>query len=55
MTSGTIFFLLVLAHVLRVFAEGPGVMRDPFFAIATLLAAALGIWAIRVLRLPARP
>lgn len=54
MTSGAMFGLLVLAHILRIFAEGPGVVRDPFFMLSTAIAAALCMWAVRILRLHSR-
>jgi hypothetical protein len=54
LTSGSIFGLLVLAHVLRVIVEGPALARDPFFVIATIVAGALCIWAVRLLRLTPR-
>lgn len=50
-TSGAIFGLLVLAHVLRAFAEGPHVVRDPFFVLSTLIAAGLCLWAVQILRM----
>ena len=49
-TSGIIFGLLVLAHLLRVAAEGAHLARDPWFVVVTLAAAALCVWAFRVLR-----
>jgi hypothetical protein len=54
MTSGAIFALLVVAHFLRFFAEGAYVFRDAWFVLSTLLAAALCIWAFRLLRLAPR-
>jgi hypothetical protein len=54
LTSGAVFGLLVVAHIIRVFIEGPGVIREPVFAIATILAAGLCLWAVRLLRLPER-
>jgi hypothetical protein len=51
MTTGAVFGLITLAHVLRVVEEGPRLARDPFFVILTVLAAALSLWAWRVLRL----
>jgi dolichyl-phosphate-mannose--protein O-mannosyl transferase len=51
MTTGAVFGLITLAHVLRVVEEGPRLARDPFFVILTVLAAALWLWAWRVLRL----
>jgi hypothetical protein len=51
-TSGTVFLLLVAAHVARAVIEGPGVARDPFFVASTAIAAALFVWALRLLRRP---
>jgi hypothetical protein len=53
-TSGVVFGLLTLAHILRVFAEGPRLATDPWFILITIAAAALCIWAWRVLRLSSR-
>jgi hypothetical protein len=49
-TSGVIFALLVVAHIARVAMEGPHVLTDAFFVIATLIAGALAAWAWRVAR-----
>ena len=49
-TTGIIFALITLAHILRVFAEGPRLAKDPFFILLTLLAAGLSVWAWRLLR-----
>ena len=54
MTSGAIFGLLVVAHLLRIVAEGPEVARDPWFLLTTLISGALGFWAWRLLRLNTR-
>ena len=52
-TSGTIFGLITVAHIWRAVAEGRHVAADPFFMALTLLAAALSIWAWRlVTRIP---
>ena len=51
MTTGSIFGLLVVAHVWRAVAEGPHLATDPFFILTTAIAAALGVWAWRLLRL----
>jgi hypothetical protein len=53
-TSGTLFGLLVVAHILRIIVEGLRVVRDPWFVLFTIAGAALAIWAFRLLRLPAR-
>ena len=49
-TSGTMFALLVIAHIWRVALEGWSVALDPFFVVSTLVAGALAAWAWRVLR-----
>jgi hypothetical protein len=51
MTTGTVFGLITLAHLLRVVEEGPRLASDPFFVLLTVLSAALCLWAWRVLRL----
>ena len=53
-TTGVVFGLLTLAHIWRVIAEGPNV-ANPGFLLITLAAAALSIWAWRVLAPPVRP
>ncbi len=54
-TTGVIFALITLAHVLRVFAEGSRLAKDPFFILLTCLAAGLAIWAWRLARRPSPP
>lgn len=49
-TTGTVFGLLVLAHVWRLAVEGTRLMRDPWFVAMTIIAAALSLWALRLLR-----
>ena len=53
--SGALFALLALIHVARIAMEGPGVLGDPFFAIATLVAGALALWALSLTRQPRGP
>ena len=50
MTTGAFFGLLVVVHLWRVFEEGPGLAKDPWYILITVAAAALGLWAWRVLR-----
>jgi len=50
MTTGSIFGLVVAAHVLRAVDEGPHLAADPVFMLTTAIAAALGVWAWRVFR-----
>jgi hypothetical protein len=49
-TTGAIFGLLTVAHLWRIAAEGSHLATDPFFLLATLISAALCVWAWRVLR-----
>ena len=49
-TSGAIFGLLALAHVLRIIGEDAGLASDPFYMAITAAAAALCVWAFFVLR-----
>ena len=44
-TSGVVFGLLVVAHIWRVFVEGPHVATDPLFVSLTVVAAAFCAWA----------
>ena len=57
-TTGAIFAVLAVAHVLRTIAEWPRVAVDPWFILEGpgigLLAAALCVWAWRLLRLAGR-
>ena len=48
-TSGAIFALITIAHIAHIAME-THVLREPFFLLLTLLAAALSIWAFIVLR-----
>jgi uncharacterized membrane protein len=48
-TTGAVFALLVLAHVWRVVEEGPRLLRTPWWVLVTLAAAALCLWACRLL------
>lgn len=50
LTSGSIFALICVAHVLRIFAE-PHVLREPLWIVLTVAAGGLSFWAFRVLRL----
>jgi hypothetical protein len=51
MTTGSIFGLVVAAHVWRAVDEGPHLAADPVFILTTAIATALGVWAWRVVRL----
>ena len=53
LTSGIIFALLAVAHLLRVAAEGAHLAMEPFFILTTLAAIAMSVWAWRVM--PSEP
>lgn len=53
-TTGTVFGLVVLAHIWRAIEEGSHMAKSPFFIITTVAAAALCLWAWRVCRLVPR-
>lgn len=53
-TTGSVFGLIVLAHVLRIVSEGPHLVTDPWWVLMTVAAAALSVWAWRLLRLSAQ-
>ena len=48
-TTGIIFVLLTVAHVVRVFQE-THLARDPWFVLVTVLSFILAIWALRLYR-----
>ena len=50
LTTGLLCAVIVIAHSARAAAEGPGIAKDPGFMLATAVAAAVGIWAWRLLR-----
>jgi hypothetical protein len=54
MTTGVLFGLITMAHVWRVFEEDRGLATDPSFILLTIAAAALCLWAWRLLRLSTR-
>jgi len=51
-TTGAVFGLVTLAHLARIIAEGPHLARNPWFMLITAIAAALCLWACRLLRSP---
>lgn len=50
-TTGTVFGLITLAHIWRMFVEGSRVAGDSVFILLTILAAALCGWSLRLLKL----
>ena len=54
MTTGVLFGLLTVAHLWRILEEGAHLATDPWYLLITLAAAALCVWAWRLLRLSTR-
>lgn len=54
MTTGALFGLLTLAHLWRIFEEGPHLVTNPWYVLITIAAAVLCLWAWRLLRISAR-
>jgi hypothetical protein len=54
-TTGVLFALIVGAHVLRVWAEGVRLLSDPWWILLTAAAAAMSVWAWRLLWVSRRP
>ncbi|MBS0387773.1 MAG: hypothetical protein JSR15_04765 [Proteobacteria bacterium] len=48
--SGSIFALIVVAHVWRAAVEGPGMFEQPSFIMLTAAAGGMAVWAWRVYR-----
>lgn len=53
-TTGAVFALLTLAHLWRLIVERH-LATDPGYLLITVAAAAMSLWAWRVLRLSTRP
>jgi hypothetical protein len=49
-TTGTVFALVLAAHIWRAFAEGAALAHNPIFLFTTAAAAGLVVWAWRVVR-----
>ncbi|MGH7503690.1 MAG: hypothetical protein ACREL7_18345 [Longimicrobiales bacterium] len=47
-TTGTLFALIVVAHLMRIVDEGPALVSDPWWVLLTVAAAALSVWAWRL-------
>jgi uncharacterized membrane protein len=54
MTTGIVFALITLAHLLRMIVEGWHLATEPFFILITVATAGLSLWAWRLLRLSTR-
>lgn len=47
--TGLVFAAIFAAHLARVWAEGTGLLSQPFFLLITGLALALSVWAVVLL------
>ncbi len=54
MTTGTVFGVLTLVHLWRIMEEGAHLATNPWFALVTVGAGALCLWAWRLVRLSTR-
>ena len=50
LSTGTLFGLIVVAHVWRVFAESRTLLRDPWYWLLTAVALGFSVWAFRLVR-----
>jgi len=53
-TTGAVFGLLTVAHIWRALEEGQQLAKNPWFILITVAAAALCLWACRLLRSSSR-
>ena len=49
MTTGVLFGMITIAHVLRMFMAEPAMARDPWYISLTVATAALCVWAFGLL------
>lgn len=49
-TTGAVFGLITIAHLLRIAMEGWHLTTEPVYIFLTIASAALCIWAVYVLR-----
>ena len=54
MTTGAVFGLLTLVHLLRIIVEGRQLATNPLYVLITVAAASLCLWAWRLLWLSKR-
>ena len=54
-TTGVVFVLIIAAHIARVFAEGPRLLKEPSFVFTSILSIVLAAWAWRLFRQLSRP
>ena len=49
-TTGTVFGLITLAHLVRIGSEWPHPGKEPVFVLLTIAAGAMSYWAWHLLR-----
>jgi hypothetical protein len=49
-TTGVLFGLLTIAHIVRMFTENHELSMDPWYLAITALTAVFCVWAFTVLR-----
>jgi hypothetical protein len=54
MTTGTVFGVLTLVHLLRIIVEARQLATNPLYVLITVAAASLCLWAWRLLWLSKR-
>jgi hypothetical protein len=54
MTTGAVFGVLTLVHLLRIIVEGRQLATNPLYVLITVAAASLCLWAWRLLWLSKR-
>jgi hypothetical protein len=45
LTTGTLFGVITIAHILRMIKEDPHLATDPWYLLITAVAAGLCLWA----------
>jgi hypothetical protein len=53
-TTGILFGLLTVVHLLRILMESRALATDPWYVLITVATGALCLWAWRLLRLSKR-
>lgn len=53
-TTGVVFGLITVAHLLRIVAEWPHLATEPLYLLLTAATAGLCLWSWRLLRVEAR-
>jgi hypothetical protein len=55
LTTGSLFGLIVIAHIARIIKEGTGALGEPLFVAMTILAIGLCVWAWRLFKMASSP